>query len=319
MSLRNILVPTDLSPPAEAAVRLAAGIARRAGADVTLAHIDPGIELSLITPEPMYLPPALIEQLRRSRTDKIRAALSGLAAGLPDDIARSTVVAYSEVVSGILDLAGTYRADLIVMGSRGRGATRLLLGSVAAKVARSAPCPVLVVHSDVHEGAASSADWARVLVAVDYSPFSRVAATFAAQLVGASGTVELLHVWDDRAQEADDLFASSAEVAAWTERARSKEAAALAEFAATLDVPCSVETYLASGSVARAIVERREEIGAEMVVVGAHARQRLAQRILGTTADSVLRNAGCPVLIIPDTALERGDPARPGAGPAIVL
>jgi nucleotide-binding universal stress UspA family protein len=310
MSLRNIVVPTDLSTPAASALRAAAQIARRAGADLTLAHMDPGFDLSLAAPEPAYLPPALMEALRRTRIDHVEHALNELASELPDDISRSVIVRSGEVVPGILDLAQSLRSDLIVIGSRGRGATRFIVGSVAAKVARSAPCPVLVVHAYERESDERSVgEFRRALVAVDYSPFSRVAAHFAAQLVGADGQLELLHVWNDRFQP-EEWFSDAAALSAWTEAARSNHATALDDFAAGLDVACRVTTYLASGSVPRSILERRQASGADLVVVGAHAREHLAQRILGTTADTVLRHADCPVLVIPDTALAPTDDRR---------
>lgn len=307
MTLRNILVPTDLSPLAEPALALAAGIARRSSARLTLAHADAALDIGVVASEPIALPPQLSAGLLRYRTERSEAALQQAARTVPDDVACTTVIRLAEVVTGILDVAVDGSADLIVMGSHGRGASRFLLGSVAAKVARSAPCPVLIVRRSPAP-TATQVRFQRALVAIDYSAFSRVSARFAAQLVDAAGNVELMHVWHDGVLP-DELFASSHELAELTERSRAGAADRLSRFAADLDLPRQTSTYLGQGSVGRAILDRANETGADLVVVGAHARPTLGQRLLGTTADSVLRHAACPVLVIPDTALSQADVA----------
>ncbi len=313
MSLRTILVPTDFSAPSRLALPLAAEIARRTRASLMLAYMDSAPNYSVVAGEQIYLPPPLIEGLRRSRTEHFEQQLNELARSLPADVPRSIQVQQSDVVGGVIDTAAQENSDLIVMGSHGRGASRFLLGSVAAKVSRSAPCPVLVVRANARNVPAPGFE--RALVAVDYSPFSRLAARFASQLVSDGGVMELLHVWDDSLAHRDELFQVGHEVAESIEAARRYHAMTLDEFAADLRSACNVRSYLATGNIPRAILERASEIEADLVVVGAHARPHLEQRILGTSADNVLRHAECPVLVIPDTALQLGYSARASSRP----
>ncbi len=258
MSLGTILVPTDLSAASAPSLRLAGSIARRAGASIMLLHVDPHVDV-----------------------ESIERAMQELALELPDDIPRSTLIVQERTVEGILAVARDLRADLVVMGGHGRSAMHFMLGSVAARILRLAPCPVLVRRLGI-EGQGGSGAFLRVLVAVDYSPFSQVAAMFAAQLVGPGGSFELVHVCDGSLADRPE---------------------ALSAFSAELQLEQTCELYIADGNVANAIIDRSSEIGADLIVVGAHSRQHFASRLLGRTADRLLRRAPCPVMVIPDTAL----------------
>jgi nucleotide-binding universal stress UspA family protein len=75
----------------------------------------------------------------------------------------------------------------------------------------------------------------------------------------------------------------------------------LEDFASTLGVADStrVETFVGSGHVIDELLERADEIDADVIVMGAHSRETLVERVLGTVADRVLRHAERPVLLVP--------------------
>jgi len=140
----RIIVPTDFSSCSEEAWRLAQRLAGMSGAELVLTHVL--TEAPLFREGPFIMPKVReVFEAARSFAD---AALEEWAAkaraeGLSARSMLRSGVAYQEIVA----LAGDERADLIVIGTHGRGGIdRALLGSVADRVIRLAPCPVLTVR-----------------------------------------------------------------------------------------------------------------------------------------------------------------------------
>ena len=140
----RIVVPTDFSDCSRTAWDLAQRIAATAGSELIVAHV--------LTEIPLYGRGVLsIETARKLRDEVRRWTESALedqvgkarAGGLSARSALRTGVPYEEIVA----LARDERADLIVIGTHGRGGIdRALLGSVADRVVRLAPCPVLTLR-----------------------------------------------------------------------------------------------------------------------------------------------------------------------------
>jgi nucleotide-binding universal stress UspA family protein len=141
---RRMVVPTDFSVPSEEAWALARRLARAVGAEVVLAHV--------LVPPPIYGEQPEVVGAEFKVFDDARAwvekelerwATDARASGLAVRTALRTGTAHEEIV----DLATAERADLVVLGTHGRtGLTRALMGSVAERVIRLAPCPVLSVR-----------------------------------------------------------------------------------------------------------------------------------------------------------------------------
>jgi nucleotide-binding universal stress UspA family protein len=143
--IRQILVPTDFSEPAEAAWQYAKDLAQEFQSGLHLLHVVPepyvypwGTELST-------LPLAeLLNQAEAAAKQRLAELVSGVA-GPAARVDFGTAI--GPPVDRILDYAGTHQIDLIVMGTHGRGTVgHLLLGSVVERVIRRATVPVLTVH-----------------------------------------------------------------------------------------------------------------------------------------------------------------------------
>ena len=150
ITLRRILVPIDFSPHSEQALKYATALAEKFGAELFLIHAFQDLSLyqtEVVSGAPPIMPP--VEQLT--------ASARGEMARLVDEKKLQRFNAHTEIVEGapveeIVDYAKEKDIDLIVLGTHGRGwLAHALMGSVAEKVVRKAPCPVLTVRVAEHE------------------------------------------------------------------------------------------------------------------------------------------------------------------------
>ena len=149
IELKRILVPTDFSEPSAAAVKYAKEFAEAFGASLHVLHVleDPLVFAPMS--EGYATPPNFYEELEKNARDRLAAVVS--AAELPTPQTRVTLTKGSPFVE-IVRYAKSEDIDLIVMGTHGRGPmAHMLMGSVAEKVVRKAPCPVLTVRHPEHE------------------------------------------------------------------------------------------------------------------------------------------------------------------------
>jgi nucleotide-binding universal stress UspA family protein len=144
MEFRHILAPTDFSEYSKKAVASALELAKKFGAKLTILHV---IELP---PYPIegYFPPSLGATFL---DDLERQAKQDLAQIVPEaeeahlEVAR--LVAVGTPYHTIIDTAEAEQVDLIVMATVGRtGFSRLVMGSIAERVVRTASCPVLTIR-----------------------------------------------------------------------------------------------------------------------------------------------------------------------------
>jgi nucleotide-binding universal stress UspA family protein len=143
LSVSRILVPTDFSEPSIEALELAIELASRFSASVTLLHAQE-MPTYVFPDAVMPVTPQVVAELEKSSKDELeRIAGRVRAAGIP--VNTKTVLGPND--GEICRFAEEMNADLIVMGTHGRtGLRHVLLGSVAEKVVRRAPCPVLTVR-----------------------------------------------------------------------------------------------------------------------------------------------------------------------------
>jgi universal stress protein A len=140
--IHKILVPTDFSEHSAYALSYAVDLAKRYDASVTLAHVYPVVNYAAAEGFALYTPEQLAELLTNLSEQLKAEEEQARALGLTRmDSSLLQGEAYKEVLS----LAAGY--DLIVMGTHGRtGFKHALMGSVAEKLVRTAPCPVLTVR-----------------------------------------------------------------------------------------------------------------------------------------------------------------------------
>jgi len=148
INLKRILVPSDFSECSDAAVRYGVELARKFGATLHLLHVVQDPATQPWAAEGFAVP--LLEAVDQWQKDaKLR-----LDTSIPFEDRANAVVSctIASPFPEILRYAIDNGIDLIVMGTHGRcGVSHMLLGSIAEKVVRRAPCPVLTVRQPEHE------------------------------------------------------------------------------------------------------------------------------------------------------------------------
>lgn len=151
IAIKHILLPTDFSEFSAEAVNYACAFAERFGAELHVLHVIH--ELAASIPEAVV---ELAGSLENYMEEAELRALEKLGTVLDDDwcqgkrIVRAT--RQGSPFLQIVEYAKQNEIDLIVMGTHGRsGLSHLLIGSVAERVVRYAPCPVLTVRPAGHQ------------------------------------------------------------------------------------------------------------------------------------------------------------------------
>ena len=145
MMIKRILVPTDFSPHAEAALAYASDLAAAVGASVHLLHVVEDPLAAGAWSAAMYT-----AEIAGLQVNLVRDAEQRLREYAADHRGTGgTEVRSGNVAKTVLDVARERAIDLIVMGTHGRtGLAHAVMGSVAERVVRLAPCPVLTLRCD---------------------------------------------------------------------------------------------------------------------------------------------------------------------------
>jgi universal stress protein A len=143
LQFKRILLPTDFSEHCDHAMEYAAWFARQSGATIHLVHVvgNPADPLY----EPQEVPHwVLVEHSEQKAREMLQRTAQ---ACLPVETARECHLLVGDPYEKLLEAAAGIQPDVIVMSSHGRsGLTHLVIGRVAEKMVRHAPCPVFIVR-----------------------------------------------------------------------------------------------------------------------------------------------------------------------------
>lgn len=149
--IKRVLVPTDFSAASDIAFRYALDLAAKQQATLHLLHVVDEASLTAAYPDGFYVErPGLRAQVIDDAADRLKGMLAASAAAR---VTTTTEVRVGRPPRVIVDVAASRGTDLIVMGTHGRsGFAHLMLGSVAERVVRTAPCAVLSVRDTSRVG-----------------------------------------------------------------------------------------------------------------------------------------------------------------------
>jgi universal stress protein A len=145
MTITRILVPTDFSADANGAFIYARELARKFDAPVHLLHVVEDPLAAGVWSSEIYT-----AEIAGLQVNLVRDAEERLRGLVPVDVGTvTTEVRTGSAAKQIIEAARDWHADLIVMGTRGRtGVAHVIMGSVAERVVRLAPCPVLTLRAE---------------------------------------------------------------------------------------------------------------------------------------------------------------------------
>lgn len=273
LAWKQILCPVDFSSLSADALRFSGRLSEATGAAITVMHA------ALVEVPPYFTSGQLEEierQLRGSLAEAEKALLEFARAALGERPIRTKVVEASPV-EGIREVARQIGADVIVMGTHGRGGVnRLLMGSVAERTLRESRIPVVTVRG----GAAQEAAVRRLLCPVNDSETARLALSTAVGLAQAfQAELIVAHIEEEPGRRP------------------------VPELCAGLDPEqkqrCRIQEVIRTGNPAAEIIRLVQEASCDLLVIGAEHKKFFDATVIGTTTARVVRHAPCPVLTVP--------------------
>jgi len=288
---RTILFAADFSENSKEAFRAACVLAVENQTRLIVLHV---VEPDWVPEDPVYFGQPIVQYFA-TRDERRHEALKRklgevFTSSHPMDVQYHTKE--GDAPAEILRMADEIGSDLIVMGTHGStGLRRLLAGSVAMAVLRGAHCPILALRPHVRP---LKAEEIRVILhPTDFSDGSEAALRVARLLARERGArLILLHV---APSEAFMKGAMPAELDAGYSRDALESARERTDGS---DLKYPVETWFSRGMAPEEIVRVAEEVGCDLIVMGTHGRTGLGRLLMGNTAESVLPEANCPVMIV---------------------
>jgi nucleotide-binding universal stress UspA family protein len=302
MQIDNILIPTDFSECADHALTQAIDLAERFDAKLHILHV-----INELDPEWYDISDAQqrAAHLRKQIREEARRRLDKIAPDEPHvdfDTEVSLQLSF-DVASTINEYVDERNVDLIVMGTHGRrGLERLMLGNVADKLVRHAPCPVMTVNEKapwVSETKGTAFE--EVLAPIDFSDHSKNALQVAKVFAAAhDARLHLLFVAEKRVVPtfSDTGIPGVNVVEMDPEIVRNAEKALrqLNENSGGPDVPARYAVR--EGEVAHDVVDYAEENGVGLIVMATRGLSGVDRFLLGSNTERIIRVAPCPVLTL---------------------
>ncbi len=290
--IQNIIVPTDFSQLSEAAAARAATIARSEGASIHLIHAARNSMVA--APYDVSLPPAVWEVVRRTAHEKLEEARKAIETKGVSTVT-AEVTESGDTIDAIVAVVEAKEADLVVMGTHGRGGIKhAFLGSVAERTLRTVDCPVLVVKEDPKK---AEEPITRILAAVDFSVHSDRAVEVAEALAERlSASVDVVHAFElpgdyipytaPFGMELEEKIEASAgeNLKTTSERLRRSQS--------------SVTLHSRRGRPSIVIAETAKEVDCQLIVMGTRGNTGLSHVLLGSVAERTIRTAPCSVLAV---------------------
>lgn len=311
MTFNHILVPTDFSASADAALDYAVSMASQLQASLHLLHVvsDPGAGLYGLGDAEVKL-----DQLKRQAESRARERLQKLVQDSSGVGIRTRVVqrTHQGVGDAVQEYAGAHEVDLVVMGTHGRGGLgQLVLGSVANSLIRRSNFPVMTVR-EREDGSSSSSEvnYENLLAPIDFSDYSQVALRLAKTVASRYEAMQhLLFVAEKRVFPtfSDTGIPGVGVVEMDPDIVANAESAleALNDEVGGGDVES--EYHVEEGDVAENIVDFAESNAVDMIVMATRGLTGIDRFVIGSNTERVVRTAPCPVLTVPSALGKRDD------------
>jgi len=284
VGIHNVLIATDFSHHSTSALKYGLDFAHLYGAQAEIVYVLPTEEYVLAGPEGLQ---AAKDAARRDLLElkaKVRHRHS-----FEEDVDYHVSMIEGPVAECLLQLAREKRIDLIVVGTHGRSELgKMILGSVAEKVFRHSPVPVLTIGPHIRRPKEISRTH-HILAPCDLAPTSHPAVQFACSLAREHHSrLTVLHVIE-HVTEGMKLDPEHVKLGI-----REK----LAEIVRTSADGVDVDYRIEFGRISSTILDVATEIEADFIVLGVRRSSGILDRFMWPIAYELVREAACPVLTI---------------------
>lgn len=305
---KNVVLTTDLSANADAAIPLAAALAKRNNGTIHLFHAFEETSTDALLEGVVIGSIAWLNAIHRQREKDVKELSSAIA--LKYGVNTDYAIGRGNPAVEVTKFAERCKADLIVTSTHGwTGLTHLVLGSVAERVLRLSRVPVLTIKPG---GISfdSKSKLKTVLMPTDFSENANAAKPYAVALAQKDGAkLTLVHVIDDSVYyttlEPGLYLADSKQ---WIEALRADAEKKLSDTAGSITANSGVkcEIIQASGLAADRICQIAKDRKADLIVISTHGYTGLSHLVFGSVAEKVVRMSPIPVLSVkPQNIAER--------------
>jgi len=286
----RILVATDFSPTGDRAQTMGLILARAFDAELHIVHVQELLDDAHLEREQRVE----LERLLASADDQRREALQAPMEE-PGVAVHTHLIRGLSAAESITETCSELRCDLIIMGTHGRrGLSQLLLGSVAEKVVRSSPVPVLTIRPDAM---LPTAGIERLLVPHDFSDHSGEAVRYAGEWARSlAAEITLLHSVEPVVYP--EFYAVDLLPDEMVGRLRKRSQEALEAAAAELLPGVNSRAIVRVGRAGETIVAETESDDFTLVIMGTRGLSAIEHLLLGSVAENVLRRSAVPLLAV---------------------
>lgn len=284
VGIQHVLMATDFSHCSDTALTYGMDFAHLFGAQAEVVYVMPTEEYVIAGTDGII---AAREATRRDLLD-LRNRLRRSDPFDHDDEFQLSLLE-GPVAESLLQHASAHHADLIVVGTHGRGELgKIVLGSVAENIFRHSPVPVLTIGPNTHRPRRTN-EVRQILAPCDLTPKSHAGLRFACALAEAhKSRLTVLHVVN-KSEEATGVDAS---------RVKDGVAHNLAEIVGAQVDKVDVDYQVEFGKVAPSILSVASGIDADLIIVGVRPSSGVLDRLMWPIAYELVRDARCPVLTI---------------------
>jgi universal stress protein E len=295
---KSILVATDFSPSAEAALQQAVWLARKTGASITLVHTLPtrysspsktGPKMDLLVIEGESLEDFEMEAVREAD-----AKLKRLAEKIASSIEIQTRVYVGESYAEVTYAVQREGYDLVLAGTRGLAPwEQFLVGSTAKRLIRKCPSSIWIVKAE-HNSLPKV-----VLAATDFSEISRKAVSQGFLVAQhANAEFHVLHVVDSK-DVPEDAVSRIPKGSSLQQEINQEASKRMDAFVNSLDVDrASIQVHQSWGTPWQEIRRAAKFLAADLVVIGTVGRSGVQGLLLGNTAEKILDTCDCSILTV---------------------
>lgn len=285
LEFQRILVLTDFSSGAKAALDCAHSIARKFKSKIFLLHVIPSDAFQFVSPE------TALEAMTRAKEFSQQRLHRLMNDAEAEGIEHEGLVVEGPIWTGVSEVITSKKIDLLVAGTRGKsGGVKLVLGAVAEEVYRMADCPILTVPPDIAGPAGQPVELKRLLFATNFKPHNERAAAIAHSLeCNPKGHLTVLHVVEDSGE-------SSAPSQMLVEEFIIKRMRkGLPDHCAE---QCAPTFEVRFGKPAEEILATAKQRSSDLILLGLRTAQRTAGYLPSPVAYSIVCRSACPVLTI---------------------